>query len=56
MNFRQGELAFRQDFSEFFARELRPTAAMVGVLVDGANVYPVYGRLYRYETDAEKCF
>ncbi len=33
MNFRQGELAFRQDFSEFFARELRPTAALVGVLV-----------------------
>lgn len=33
MNFRQGELAYRQDLSEFFARELRPTAVLAGVLV-----------------------
>ena len=33
MNFRQGDLAFRQDFGEFFNRELRPTTALAGVLV-----------------------
>lgn len=33
MNFRQGDLAHRQDFSDFFTRELRPTAMLAGVFV-----------------------
>ncbi len=33
MNFRQGDLAFRQDYSAYFSRELRPTATLAGVLV-----------------------
>ncbi|MBJ20791.1 MAG: pilus assembly protein PilM [bacterium] len=33
MNFRQGDLAFRQNFVDFFNRELRPTAALAAVLV-----------------------
>jgi general secretion pathway protein L len=33
MNFRQGEYAFRQDFSELFNREFRPTATLGAVLV-----------------------
>lgn len=32
LNFRQGEFAFRQNFSELFARELRPTGALAAVL------------------------
>ncbi|MFK7897593.1 MAG: type II secretion system protein GspL [Myxococcota bacterium] len=32
MNFRQGELAYRQDFGDYFRRELRPTAALAAVL------------------------
>lgn len=33
MNFRQGDLAFRQNLVELFSRELRPTAALLAVLV-----------------------
>lgn len=33
INFRQGDLAFRQNFVEIFSRELRPTAALIAVLV-----------------------
>lgn len=33
MNFRKGELAYRQDFGDYFRRELRPTAALAAVLV-----------------------
>ncbi|MBW2496714.1 MAG: pilus assembly protein PilM [Deltaproteobacteria bacterium] len=33
MNFRQGEFAFRQDLSQLFNRELRPTAILAGVLL-----------------------
>lgn len=33
MNFRQGEFAFRQDFSELFNREFRPTAALATVMI-----------------------
>ena len=33
MNFRQRELAFRQDFGQFFGRELRPTAILAGAVV-----------------------
>jgi len=33
MNFRKGDYAFRQDFSEFFGRELRPTAILAAVFV-----------------------
>ena len=33
MNFRQGDLAFRQDYSAYFSRELRPTAVLAGVFV-----------------------
>mgnify|MGYP001825689520 CR=1 FL=1 len=33
MNFRQGELAFRQDFRDFFGRELRPAAVLVAILI-----------------------
>jgi type IV pilus assembly protein PilM len=40
MNFRQGPFAFRQDFSQLFGRELRPTAllaaALVGLLIASA--------------------
>lgn len=32
MNFRQGELAFRQDLAAFFGRELRPTVLLAGLL------------------------
>ena len=32
MNFRQGELAFRQDLSAYFGRELRPTVLLAGLL------------------------
>jgi general secretion pathway protein L len=33
MNFRQGAYAFRQDFSELFNREFRPTGALAAVFV-----------------------
>ncbi len=33
MNFRRGEFAYRQDWSAFFGRELRPTAVLAAVLV-----------------------
>ena len=33
MNFRQGRYAFRQDFSELFNREFRPTAALAAVFL-----------------------
>lgn len=32
MNFRQGELAFRQDLTAYFGRELRPTVILAAVL------------------------
>jgi len=32
MNFRQGELAFRQDLAAYFGRELRPTVLLAGLL------------------------
>jgi type IV pilus assembly protein PilM len=32
MNFRQGDLAFRQDFGELFTRELRPSAVLAAIL------------------------
>lgn len=32
MNFRQGEYAFRQDLSQYFGREFRPTAILAGAL------------------------
>ncbi len=32
MNFRQGELAFRQDFAAYFGRELRPTVLLAALL------------------------
>ncbi len=33
MNFRQREYSFRQDFGQFFGRELRPTAVLAGALL-----------------------
>lgn len=33
MNFRQGEYAFRQDYSQLFGRELKPTAILAAALV-----------------------
>ncbi len=62
MNFRQGELAFRQDFREYFARELRPTAALAAVFVGllvvstAATLFLQHRRADRHEQAAAALF
>ena len=58
MNFRQGDSAFRQDFGEFFTRELRPTAALAAVFLSLllvttlATIFLQHRRADRHETAA----
>lgn len=56
MNFRQGELAFRQDLAAYFGRELRPTVLLAALLAGLLVVHTVttialqHRRAQRHET------
>ncbi|MCB9722838.1 MAG: pilus assembly protein PilM [Spirochaetaceae bacterium] len=58
MNFRQGEYAYRQDFSRLFARELRPTAALAAlflvllVVSTASTIFLEHRRASRYHEAA----
>lgn len=62
MNFRQGDLAFRQDFSAYFTRELRPTATLAAVFIalllvsSVATIVLEHRRADRHERAAEKLY
>jgi len=62
MNFRQGDLAFRQDYSAYFSRELRPTAILAAVFVTlllvstVATIFLEHYRADRHERAAAQLF
>ena len=62
MNFRQGDLAYRQDFGQLFTRELRPTAIYAGLflglllLSTVASIVVQNGRADRYQDAASQLY
>jgi general secretion pathway protein L len=62
MNFRQGDSAYRQNYSEFFTRELRPTAALAAIFValllvtTVATIFLQHRRADRHEEAAAQLY